>query len=251
MEDFKEAKDPETLQKLFQTLNPTLNDTASAMDRRLALRSNLATAVKTVTVTAPDWIPVNSETSGVRPYFGTNWSNYTGADFNEPAQYWVEDSGRVAWAGMVANSGAPSAGDVLVYLPANVSLDLGKPFPAVTDTGAGAVDARNDQTLTYRSGGSTWLSLNAISYHVDVLPAFSGAGWPLIVKPVGDDGRALGGPPVWAALGRAEDLDAQTNTAHVAGGLDWATDARGNAIIKRVGGLRPGRRYRLTFVLWG
>lgn len=254
MEDFKDVPSDfaPTMQKLIQTLNPALSDTSNALDRRLTLSANLATVTKTVTVTAPDWVTVNSETSGTLPYFGTNWSNYTGADFAEPAQYYVEDSGRVQWAGMVTNSGAPSAGDTLVHLPANISVDPGKPFVTVTNSGHGAVDLRVGQTLTYRSGGVTWLSLNPVSYHVDSVPAFAGAGWPLSLAPTGDDGRPLGTAVTAVLLSRAQDLTSNQNTtAHCAGNPCWAPDSRGGAAIKRVPGLTPGHRYQLTFILFG
>lgn len=255
MEDFAPdlpAEQVPAFQKTFEALNPFLTQTSTALDRKLTVKDNHAAVYKTVTVTAPDWVPVGTTSSTTVPYFSAanNWTNYASSPFDAPVRYWVDDVGHVWWDGLAArSSGAGVAGEVMITIPAAITPAKGRTFGTNTNSGYGEVYVRADGTITWQSGGVTRVGFQNVHYPLPVAPGFVGAGWPIVLKPVDEQGRSMGAVPEDVQVSRVVDTAAQNNTAHVAGGLDWAPDGKGGVVIKRVGGLAPGRTYQITFLL--
>lgn len=242
-EDFKDAPVElrKAFEKLFQSLNPFLSETAGALDRRLTVTGNLVSEVRTVTVTAPDWVSV--ATSGTTdPYFKNSWTNF--GPTRQGARVWQDDQGFVHIQGGIKD-GTISA--TAFTLPEHLRPALNTNFPGTATSGggivAGQIDVNANGNVVPLVTANLFVPLNHIRYYAGPPRAFSGAGWPINLTPSFQvlDCRLI----------QATDTSNPTTSSHGAGGgMDWKPAPKG-IVIRRVAGLSPGRTYQLKFLLLG
>lgn len=245
MESFTDAPQEiqPTLKKVLESLNPFLRDSASALDKRLTARENMAAVYRTVTVTAPaqQW---------TAPTFSADWVDFGGAQ--TPTGYRIDESGRVYLRGLIKSGTVGGAAFTLPtgYRPGNQQI-----FATASNDLYGQVSVGDDGVVTVSVGSNTWVSLDGISFDA-AGPAAAplatvGAGWPIALKAVDDNGRSLGMPVSGVEIRQVLDTSSGAATSHGAHGLHWETSKDGGALVRRIGGLSPGRSYKITFLMTG
>lgn len=250
VEDFKDAP-PELqpfLQKFFGALNPFLNATSTALDRGLTFRDNHAAVYKQQTVRIPtlEWTLVGATGA---PAFENSWYNYDTSVFFA-AKYRIDDSGMVEHYGLVKHD-TNVVGDSTIYTaPVGYRPTSQRIFTTSTNGDVfGQARVTTAGAVLWHVGagtGPTWINLDGLRYPAatPAAPApFVGPGWPIVL----DHGLPVA--PTVVQLLRAEDVAGTGNYSHCMGGIDWALDAKGRVLIRRVTGLTRERTYRLTFLV--
>ena len=237
-EDYADAPEgvAPVLEKLFLQLNPFLADATGAVEGRLTVGDNLAGGYKAVEVAAP-------ATAWTAPTLSGTWANY-GLGF-APAGYRITPEGRVHLRGAVKSGASASA---VFTLPTGYRPEYNAIFRPFWNNGGVETSARVDVSsagvVTINTAGTnTFLSLEDISFDATspAAPvAFVGPGWPINLK---TDASVA---PKGVDIAAVRDLTSDS-ACHDVGGVDWRPDGKGGVIVRRVGGLTPGRRYQIVF----
>jgi hypothetical protein len=233
-EDFKDA--PEWFDRVVEQLNPFINDTNLALSGKLTLSDNTVADVKEITVTVPNRTNATLENS---------FTTYAG---NTP-KYWMNDDGVVELDGFVTRgAGAPAAGTSIMTFPAEYYPRSPQAVPVASNNGAnvfGVAGVSTAGVVTWESGGVTWFSLSGIRFRAAYAIPFTGAGWPITVKP------SFNTKPAQVLVTRVEDTEKPGAVTAAPSVPDWTLSTNNTVQIRRVAGLSPGRTYRLTILVLG
>lgn len=229
-------------ESLVGLLNPFLNDTATSLTNSLNFSENFNAKYKTITVTVPaeTWTDATLLNS---------WLAF-GGGFSNPG-YMITEAGIVKLRGL-AKDGTTVAGTAMFTLPVGYRPATPILFSTVIANAFGRVDITAAGNVQFTTGvGSSFVSFDGIEFYADVSgpaaapAAFDGPDWPIAIKP------EISGLPKDVRLVQIRDLSGQSSTSVGGYSPDWSVGQNGNVIIKRIGGLSPGRKYQLTFLILG
>lgn len=89
--------------------------------------------------------------------------NTTGQD--APPAYYVDRMNRVTFRGLMQKTGgAPAVNELICQLPSEAYPPYYVRVPCVGDTGLSTITIQPDGTVRWRSGGSSWLALDGVSF---------------------------------------------------------------------------------------
>lgn len=240
-EDFQDAKDKAAFERLALLLNPSISSVNYALSKRLTVGDNLSAVYKMVTITAPGWTAVTYQNS---------WLDYDTTVF-QAGRYRIKDDGEVVFTGLMKHVANVPVDQVIFNVPENY-----RPEKMVIHTTSGNGDIFAQARVTtggdviMHAGpltGPTWIDLDGLRYPAYLpngLPAFTGTGWPITIN------TGLANRATACLVAQAIDLGG-ANAMAPAGGVDWRLDSQGNVVVRRVSGLQPGRKYQLTFLIFG
>jgi hypothetical protein len=228
---------PTEVKPLVDALNPFLVDVGNGIGGQLVIGQNVAGGYKTVDVVVPSPWTTLADAS-----LKNSWVNF-GSDFDLLAGYRIDASGRVYLKGFVKD-GTAVDGTEIFTLPAGYRPAGRKRFSVSSNSAAGGCDVYADGKVAFSYGSNTNFSLEGIAFDAvpaAAPPAFSGTGWPLVMQ----TGMSL--PPKAVFVAQALDLASDAYTLEV-GQPEWRLNAKGQVVVRRIGGLTPQRKYRLTFL---
>lgn len=243
MEVFEDLddKDYDNFDTLVSTLNPFLTATTNALTQRLTFSQNFDAKYKTVTVTVPDEVWTTAT-------LDNGWSAFSSSVV--PA-YRITESGRVYLRGWAAG-GTTTPGTAMFNLPTGFRPTQAQLFSVAVSDAFGRIDIPTNGNVQFTVGvGSTYVSFDGVTFDsvasgpASAPAAYDGPDWPISLLP------EVQGDVVDVRLVQATDLAGQSNLSLGGFGCDWAMNDQGNVIVKRIGGLSPGRKYRLTFLILG
>jgi hypothetical protein len=272
LEDFTDELPEEVVpafEKLFGVLNPHMNDLGSLLNKRLTFGANIAAVFKDVTVNIPavDWINVGDAGA---PAFANSWVNSGGTD--EPAAFRISPDGRVDIKGIVKNG--TGVNTTIFTLPPGFRPGYEQDFAVACSTGYSRLRIQSSGTVNAITGSVTWNSLNCSFFAsatgggqewAGAIQNWRDKNWPVTVKATGDNGEDVVGDvraviPIQAfdlsknvntisSDTRADGVNVQTgNAIH---GVMWEPSGKGQVLLRRIGGLSPGRTYRVTLLIIG
>lgn len=241
--DLKEDQKP-GFKNFISILNPFLVDTTKALSNNLTFGQNFLAVYKTVSILIPEetW-------TDVTPING--WAQYGSPYYN--AGYMITNEGIVKLRGAVAG-GTTTPGTAMFTLPEGYRPSKPILFPVVINNAFGRIDIATNGNVAFTTGtANTYVFFDGIQFYAgnSATPAapplsYSGAGWPIqlasgFANATVNDLRLV----------KVRDLSPGTNFSNGAYTPAWVVDSNGNVIINRIGGLSPGRKYELTFLILG
>lgn len=236
---------PSWTSDLFDTLNPQLQSVQQALTKGISLGDNLNAKLVQATVTgpAPTWTEIGSDGA---PAFKNSWANQGGA--YETCAFRMLPGGTVELKGVVSGGSPPSQ---VFLLPAGYIPAKAQQGPTLSNGAFGGYVVHEQGGVDVYTGSGTSVSLCGIRWQAGSPAAYplrpTGSGWPLSVTHGLNSVSAV-------YLVDVEDLDAGTSVSALAtsSSIEWsAGDAAGTIRLLSAWGLMPGRKYRLSLLVWG
>lgn len=275
MEDYADDVPDElapVFEKLFGQLNPHMNDLSVLLNKRLTFGANIAAVFKDVTVNIPsvDWTYIGDTGA---PAFSGTWVNYdnTSPYTDERAAFRINPEGLVSIKGTIKDGTINTSA---FTLPPGFRPQTEINLACATNTGYGRLLIDETGVVQPVSGGTGWFAVQAHFYAEAVGGAQEWVGavqnwrdksWPVTVKATDTNGQDVVGDvkaviPVmaWDLTKNVNTISSDTRTdgvnvqtGNAVHGCVWEPKGKGQVLLRRIGGLSPGRTYRVTLLIIG